>query len=140
MDGTLAALVALTFVWLGMVLAISFLEAPLKFQTPGLDLALGLSIGRIVFRALNFVETMLGAAIIILVSIGHPGTARWLLVAAVAVLVVQIIGVRPALSKRSDAVLAGEGGDKRSHAHLVYVALEVAKVGLLLAAGIVLLA
>ena len=26
--------VALTFLWLGMVLAISFLEAPLKFRAP----------------------------------------------------------------------------------------------------------
>ena len=30
--------VALTFVWLGMVLAISFLEAPLKFRAPGVTL------------------------------------------------------------------------------------------------------
>lgn len=29
-----AIAVALTFVWLGMVLAISFLEAPLKFRAP----------------------------------------------------------------------------------------------------------
>lgn len=141
MDGTTAAIVAITFLWLGMVLAISFLEAPLKFQTPGLDLATGLSIGRIVFRALNTVETFLAIAIIILVSVGHPGTAgRWLLIAAVVVLAIQLVAVRPALSRRSDAVLAGEGGDKRSHAHLVYVGFELVKVGLLLAGGIVLLA
>jgi hypothetical protein len=42
---------AATFVWMGMVLAISFLEAPLKFRAPGLILAVGLSIGRLVFRA-----------------------------------------------------------------------------------------
>jgi Pyridoxamine 5'-phosphate oxidase/WS/DGAT C-terminal domain len=30
--------VALTFVWLGMVLAISFLEAPLKFRAPGTNM------------------------------------------------------------------------------------------------------
>jgi hypothetical protein len=47
--------------WLGMVLAISFLEAPLKFRAPGLQLTVGLSIGRIVFRALNVVEGRLGA-------------------------------------------------------------------------------
>ena len=44
---------AVTFVWLGMVLAISFIEAPLKFTAPGVDLRIGLGIGRIVFRALN---------------------------------------------------------------------------------------
>lgn len=41
--------VALTFVWLGMVLAISFLEAPLKFRAPGVTLPIGLGIGRLVF-------------------------------------------------------------------------------------------
>lgn len=29
-----AVAIAVTFVWLGMVLAISFLEAPLKFRAP----------------------------------------------------------------------------------------------------------
>jgi hypothetical protein len=39
---------AATLVWLGMVLAISFLEAPLKFRAEGLELRVGLAIGRIV--------------------------------------------------------------------------------------------
>nr|WP_221374312.1 hypothetical protein [Actinoplanes polyasparticus] len=33
---------ALTFVWLGMIIAISFLEAPLKFRAPGVMLYIGL--------------------------------------------------------------------------------------------------
>ena len=44
---------ALTFVWLGMVVAISFLEAPIKFRAPGITVPLGVGIGRLVFRALN---------------------------------------------------------------------------------------
>jgi hypothetical protein len=36
--------VAVPFVWLGMVLAISLLETPLKFRAPGITLALGLGI------------------------------------------------------------------------------------------------
>ena len=48
-----AIAVAVTFVWLGMVLAISFLEAPLKFRAPHVTLPIGLGIGRLVFRALN---------------------------------------------------------------------------------------
>ena len=39
-----AIAVAALFVWLGMVLAISFLEAPLKFRAPGVTIALGLGI------------------------------------------------------------------------------------------------
>ena len=51
--------------WLGMVLAISFLEAPLKFRAPGVTLQLGLGIGRLVFRGLNFCETVLAAVIMV---------------------------------------------------------------------------
>jgi len=36
---------AATLIWLGMVLAISFLEAPLKFRAEGLELRVGLAIG-----------------------------------------------------------------------------------------------
>ena len=62
-----AIAVALTFVWLGMVLAISFLEAPLKFRAPNVTLQIGLGIGRLVFRALNTVEV--GFALVILVIV-----------------------------------------------------------------------
>ena len=33
--------VAASLLWLGMVVAISFLEAPLKFRAPGLELRVG---------------------------------------------------------------------------------------------------
>lgn len=38
---------------LGAIVAISFLEAPLKFLAPGITIPLGLGIGRLVFTALN---------------------------------------------------------------------------------------
>ena len=55
---------AVVFVWLGMVAAISFLEAPLKFQAPGITVQLGLGIGRLVFRALNAVEIVLATVVV----------------------------------------------------------------------------
>lgn len=39
--------------WIGFVCAISFLEAWLQFQTPGVTLPIGLGIGKLVFGALN---------------------------------------------------------------------------------------
>ena len=42
--------VAVPFGWLGMVLAISFLETPLRFRAPGITLPLGLGIGRLARR------------------------------------------------------------------------------------------
>ncbi|RBO84566.1 hypothetical protein DFR74_116127 [Nocardia puris] len=115
-------------VWLGMVLAISFLEAPLKFRAPGITLPLGLGIGRLVFRALNTVEVVLAVVLVAAgLILGLPAaTWVWLLV-AVGLLAAQILLVRPVLTRRSDRVLAGEDLP-RSHAHFWYIGLEVGKV------------
>lgn len=134
-----AAAAAIVWTWLGMVLAISFLEAPLKFRAPGVDLRTGLAIGRLVFRALNSVEAVLAVALGVLLLVSRP--APVVIAAggvAVVVLVGQLLGVRPALTRRSDRVLAGEDGP-RSRAHLWYVGLEVVKVAALVVTGVTLL-
>jgi hypothetical protein len=138
--GAAAVAVAATFVWLGMVLAISFLEAPLKFRAPGVTLRIGLGIGRLVFRALNAAEAILAVTMLASLAAGSP-RARVVvpLAVAAAVLAVQLVFVRPGLSRRSDAVLAGQDAP-RSHAHHVYVVLEAVKTVALLSGGILLLA
>lgn len=134
--------IAVTFVWLGMVLAISFIEAPLKFQAPGITIPLGLGIGRLVFRALNSVETVWGVALVVLAVVGHdwPGWSIAALAVAVCALAVQVVGVRPFLSKRTDAVLADPENvpEQRSHAHLWYVGFDLLKVTALVTLGITL--
>jgi len=140
MSAAPAAAVAVTFVWLGMVLAISFLEAPLKFRAPGVTLPIGLGIGRLVFRALNAVEVLFAIAVLAALAVGSPSAgATGAAATAAAMLAAQLLLVRPRLTRRSDAVLAGQDAP-RSHAHYAYVALEGAKVIALLAAGILLLA
>ncbi|WKG05847.1 hypothetical protein [Mycolicibacterium sp. HK-90] len=139
-----AVAVAVAFCWLGMVLAISFIEAPLKFRAPGVTLQIGLGIGRMVFRALNRVETAFAVAIIVALAVHRPSAAAIAAFAvAIAALALQLIAVRPKLTQRSDAVLAvapGEEATGRSRVHYVYVAFELVKVIALLAGGIVLLA
>jgi hypothetical protein len=131
---------AVTFVWLGMVLAISFLEAPLKFRAPGVTIQVGLGIGRLVFRALNLVESVLAAAVVVLVAVGDaPGRVIAWTVAVTVLLVGQLAVVRPRLNRRSDRVLAGEDLP-RSRGHLVYIAFEIAKVLALIGLGVTLLA
>lgn len=130
------AAAAVAFVWLGMVLAISFVEAPLKFRAPGVTVSVGLAIGRIVFRALNAIEIVLGVAMVVMGLLERPSTGVMTTATVVLVLlVIQLAVVRPRLNRRSDAVLAGKEGP-RSHAHLVYVGLEAVKVVGLLVVGI----
>lgn len=135
--------VAAVFVWLGMVLAISFLEAPLKFRAPGVSIQIGLGIGRLVFRALNICEAVLAATAGVAVVLGrHSAGVYVTLGLAVVALGVQMVAVRPALTRRSDAVLAdaavAESG--RSRPHFAYVGLEAVKVVALLVCGVLLLA
>ncbi|WP_280438438.1 hypothetical protein [Nocardia carnea] len=126
----------LPMLWLGMVLAISFLETPLKFRAPGVTTALGLGIGRIVFRALNTVESVLAVVLLAAAGILGPSGGVWLwLGLAVGILLVQVAVVRPPLSRRSDRVLAGEELP-RSTAHYWYIGLEVAKVVVLIGLAI----
>jgi hypothetical protein len=134
-----AVAVAVTFLWLGMIGAISFLEAPLKFRAPNVTLQIGLGIGRLVFRALNAVEVVFAVAILAVLVAGHP-PMRVVVALAIALvaLAVQLLAVRPRLNRRTDKVLAGLEAS-RSHAHYVYVGLEVAKVIALAVAGILLL-
>ena len=134
-----ATAVALMFVWLGMVLAISFLEAPLKFRAPGVTLPIGLGIGRLVFRALNSAEAVLAVGILIGLAMGRP-PVRVIVTSAIVfvALAAQLLVVRPRLARRSDAVLAGQIAP-RSRTHYIYVALEVVKVIALAAGGILLL-
>jgi hypothetical protein len=140
MTGATAVAVAATFVWLGMVLAISFLEAPLKFRAPDVTLRIGLGIGRLVFRALNTAEASLAVIIVVCIAV-HPPEAGALatLAIAIAVLTIQLVVIRRPLNRRSDAVLAGQDAP-RSRAHYAYIALEAVKVIALVAGGSFLLA
>ena len=84
MNAGAAIVVAVTFVWLGMVLAISFLEAPLKFRAPNVTLQIGLGIGRLVFRALNTAEVAFALVIVAVVASG-PTPVRIVVAFAVAI-------------------------------------------------------
>lgn len=136
--------VAVPFTWLGMVLAISFLETPFRFRAPGITVPLGLGIGRLVFRALAVAELALAVALTVaLVLTNGPavaGAAPWTLTAILwAVLAIQAGVLRPRLDQRARLVLAGENLP-RSRLHLAYVALEGTKVVLLPIVGVVLVA
>jgi hypothetical protein len=134
-----AVAVAVIFVWLGMVLAISFLEAPLKFRAPDVTLQIGLGIGRLVFRALNVVEVVL-AIVILVTTLASPPSAATAAVLAVAfaALAVQIGAVRPQLNRRTEQVLAGLDAP-RSRGHYIYIGLEAIKALALAVGGILLL-
>ena len=141
MDVVPAVQLAIAFVWLGMVLGISFLEAPLKFRAPGITIPLGVGIGRLVFRALNLVEGVFALVLLVTLAVAWP-PAPWTATIVLGLVLVLAIGagvLRPRMDAR---VRRGElsDGQPRHALHIGFVALETVKVLLLLAIGILLLA
>ncbi|RAW02389.1 hypothetical protein [Pseudochryseolinea flava] len=127
----------LTFLWIGFVCAISFMEAWLKFQAPGMTLTLGLSVGKIVFAALNRVEITLSVFIWIFFIVGNLFRSKSLLIYIVitVILLIQTFWLLPALSARIDLYTAGQT-PPASNLHFYFIAFEAMKVVALIVLGV----
>lgn len=123
------ALIA-TFLWLGFVCAISFMEAWLKFRAPGVTLPIGLGIGRLVFAALNMVEWVFAIAIafqLLLVKQPFFSMHNSCYLLPIVLLIIQTFLVLPALDTRAE-LLIQSGVAPPSNLHFYYVGMEVVKV------------
>lgn len=124
-------LTGITFLWIGFVCAISFMEAWLKFQAPGIDIKLGLGIGKLVFTALNYVEITLGLiTLLTLVIISVKNKMNFFPIGITLVFIiilVQSIWLLPYLNERADRLI-NNISVPHSSIHIWYVLLEVIKV------------
>lgn len=127
--------IALPVLWFGMIAAISFIEAPLKFQAPGITIPLGLGIGRLVFATLNIVEAAILMALTLLsfwpVSARISGARLLVWFGLVFVFAAKVSFVRPPLNARTDEVLAG-ADPGQSPWHYIYIACDVATMVLVI--------
>lgn len=123
--------IAATFLWIGFVCAISFMEAWLKFRAPGITIPLGLGIGRLVFGALNKVEWVLSILIAANFILGRSGsTFRWeylLFLIPLLLLALQTVWLLPALDARAELHIQHLEVPP-SNLHFVYVGMELIKV------------
>ncbi|TNE78874.1 MAG: hypothetical protein EP332_12875 [Bacteroidetes bacterium] len=125
---SLIVLILASTLWIGFVSSISFMEARLKFSAPGVSLAIGVGIGRVVFHALNSVEWFL--AISILASIllaSKPRLSFLLFILPFGVLLVQTYWLLPELDLRAEQLLRMQDLAPSS-LHLYYIGLELIKV------------
>ncbi len=130
--------IVITFVWIGFVCAISFMESWIKFRAPNVTLSVGLGIGRIVFKALNRVEILLSVIIFVnlLLSGEQMLTLRNLaFFIPLLIVLLQASWLLPALDTRAElrmqnAVLPP------SNLHFYYIGTEVLKVACLFIFGI----
>lgn len=133
------ALIA-TFLWIGFVCAISFMEAWLKFRASGVTLPIGLGIGRLVFNALNKVEWVFAITIIgnIVFSKSQLLSFQNLLyVFPLLLLIVQTLRILPMLDARAELHIQNQIVPP-SNLHFYYVGMEAVKVICLTIFGITL--
>ncbi|MEP1032245.1 hypothetical protein [Ekhidna sp.] len=121
--------ISIVFLWIGFVCAISFMEAWLKFQAPGITLSLGLGIGRLVFGALNKVEIVFALSLLISTALDREikTKAFAILVIPLLILFIQSIWLLPALDARAELYMLNHP-PMSSNLHLSYVIAEVIKV------------
>ncbi len=122
--------------WAGIIIGVSLIATPVKFQAPSLSMHTGLEIGRYTFRLLGRVELCL-----LIATIATAGIAqlRWSTIVLIALVVVGILLQRcwllPLLDNKVGQILAG-GAPSFSIQHGIYGALEAAKAVLLIAGAV----
>lgn len=130
--------IAATFLWIGFVGAISFMEAWLKFRAPGISLELGLGIGRIVFNALNKVEWVMVILIFISLLLNKVELTKpknTLILIPTLILILQTFWLLPTLDARAELYIQNLPVPP-SKIHFVYIGAELVKVIFLFAFGI----
>ena len=119
-----------TFLWIGFVCAISFMEAWLKFRAPGITVPLGLGIGRLVFNALNKIELLFAFVIILNIFLNTSDILKWhtiVFAVPIVILTTQTFWLIPALDARAELHIQGQVVPP-SNLHFYYVGMEVVKV------------
>ncbi|MFC1226453.1 hypothetical protein ACFE6N_21800 [Pedobacter sp. BG31] len=121
--------------WAGLIGGISFLEAPLKFQAPGITIPLGLGIGQLVFQALNKIEVIL-LMVILACSLPAPlkNISSILLFSVTILLMTDTFWLLPLLDERAKLVLAGHA-PVRSYHHILYIIADTIKFLILITLG-----
>jgi len=124
-------------VWLGMILGVSFVATPLKFQLPGLTLEMALDIGRLVFGVFNKIEIVFAVLMALLVILSKQRDKSVVALGVVwLTLVLQTFWLLPVLLDRIEMIVQGQK-PAPSALHSIYVMLEVVKALALAVYGIV---
>lgn len=128
-----------SFLWAGMILGISFLEAWAKFQASSLSRNVGLDVGQTVFGYFQCLQFSFNLFIIILMVFATLSFTDYLLILLISTcLVLQMLWLFPVLKKRAQSIIAGIS-PPASSVHLWYGIIEFLKLISLIILGVLLL-
>tara|TARA_R110001583_G_scaffold4430_3_gene25671 strand:+ start:21098 stop:21535 length:438 start_codon:yes stop_codon:yes gene_type:complete len=125
-----------SFIWIGFILSISFMEAWVKFRAESLDLPTALDVGRHVFSALNGVERVFSVFLMVVVFYRYTDK----IIVATGVLIFTFIVAQsgyllPELNENAQLIIQGMQPEKSS-VHMMYGVMEVLKLAALFVLGL----
>ena len=119
--------------WIGMIVGVSFIATPAKFLAPSLGSRAAFDVGRVTFELFNSIEVGLAIVLLAIALYRERRILTNVFAASVlAITVMQALVVLPVLGDRVSAIIAGYGVAP-SYVHSLYVLMEAAKTGLLVA-------
>ncbi|MFV0322321.1 MAG: hypothetical protein ACK5LE_08085 [Alphaproteobacteria bacterium] len=123
------------WIWFGIVVGVSFMATPVKFQATQLDLPVALEVGKVTFQLLAKSERILALGLVAALIFKPKPIVIALVALMAAVLLVQQFWLMPALYERVDMVIAGQDLPKSS-IHFIYIFVEVFKLIILAGLGL----
>ena len=125
------------FLWLGIFIAISFLETPLKFQVPGITLAFALSLGKIMFGISTNIQ--IGFCVFILLAMAWKAKKVKpfyfsMVILLFLLLIAQKFWMLSVLDERADLLIQNKPAGT-SNLHDIFIYSEVFKLLVLLFLG-----
>lgn len=128
-----APLAFVAVLWLGLLLGVSFIATPVKFQAPSLNLSTALDVGRVTFALFAKIEWVLFAMLVIAILLtARRHVQRWICsIALLLILLLQAFWLLPVLDSRVGEIIAGASVPATNH-HIFYIGAELGKFVLLL--------
>jgi len=134
--GARLAFILIVTLWAGIIIGVSLIATPVKFQAPSLTMQTGLEVGRYTFRLLARIELCFLIAAVVLAGLAQP---RWITIGALVLVAVQIALQRywllPDLDHRVSQILLG-AAPAFSMQHVIYAIMEALKAALLIAGAV----
>ena len=128
---------AVSFFWLGLVIAVSFLETPLKFQVPGMTLPIALELGKTMFGITTNIQLGLMILVFFNFFLNPSKLNKFIICIGVLlalILVLEKFWMLPILDARADVLATGKGLPP-TPLHNYFIYAECIKAILLLSIG-----
>lgn len=126
---------AIYLIWAGLILGVSFIATPVKFEAPHLTMPVALEVGKATFHLFNLIEWCVIVAAMILTAISSKTSQNWpIAILLLSIVMLQTFWLLPVLDVRTDEVIAG-GTPDPGHYHWFYIIAEIFKLVLTIMAA-----